>query len=213
MRIVVIGISGAGKSTLAAQLAQDLGVPHVELDALYWEPGWTMASPAAFAARVEAATAGPAWVADGNYRAVRPLLWGRATHLVWLDYGRPVIMTRVIRRSLLRALSGRELWNGNREHWRNLLEPDHPIRYAWRQWAPRRRSWRRCWPVANIPIFPCCACAARPNCPLPARRCCGRPEAARASAPPAPAHGRWPGSSRAPACGCDGPRACPPGRR
>jgi adenylate kinase family enzyme len=140
MRIVVIGISGAGKSTLAAQLAQGLDVPHVELDALHWEPGWTMASPAAFAARVEAATAGPAWVADGNYRAVRPLLWGRATHLVWLDYGRPVVMSRVIRRSLLRALSGRELWNGNREHWRNLLEPDHPIRYAWRQWAPRRRE-------------------------------------------------------------------------
>lgn len=134
MRIVVIGISGAGKSTLAAQLAQRLGVPHVELDALYWEPGWTMA------ARVEAATAGAAWVADGSYRAVRPLLWGRATHLVWLDYGRPVIMTRVIRRSLLRALSGRELWNGNRERWRNLLEADHPIRYAWRQWAPRRRE-------------------------------------------------------------------------
>ncbi|MBC9178693.1 AAA family ATPase [Pseudoroseomonas ludipueritiae] len=140
MRIVVIGISGAGKSTLAAQLARALGVPHVELDALYWEPGWTMASPAAFTERVEAATAGPAWVADGNYRAVRPLLWGRATHLLWLDYGRPVIMSRVIRRSLLRALSRRELWNGNRERWRNLLEPGHPIRYAWRQWAPRRRE-------------------------------------------------------------------------
>lgn len=140
MRIVVIGISGAGKSTLAAQLAQAMGVPPVELDALHWEPGWTMASPAAFAARVEAATAGAAWVADGNYRAVRPLLWGRATHLVWLDYGRPMIMSRVIRRSLWRALSRRELWNGNRERWRSLLEADHPIRYAWRQWAPRRRE-------------------------------------------------------------------------
>jgi adenylate kinase family enzyme len=140
LRIVVIGISGAGKSTLAAQLAGGLGVPHVELDALHWEPGWTMASPAAFAARVEAATAGPAWVADGTYRAVRPLLWHRATHLVWLDYERPVIMARVIRRSLARALSRRELWNGNRERWRSWLEPGHPIRYAWAQWSPRRRE-------------------------------------------------------------------------
>jgi adenylate kinase family enzyme len=140
MRIMVIGLSGAGKSTLARRLARDLGVPHVELDALHWEAGWREARPEAFVARVRAAIAGPAWVVDGNYMVLRPLLWARATHLVWLDYGRPLIMARVIRRSLWRALSRQELWNGNREHWRNLLEPGHPIRYAWRQWAPRRRS-------------------------------------------------------------------------
>ena len=37
-RILVVGTSGAGKSRLAGQLAAALGVPHVELDALYWGP-------------------------------------------------------------------------------------------------------------------------------------------------------------------------------
>ncbi|MBO1075179.1 AAA family ATPase [Roseomonas marmotae] len=140
MRIVVIGISGAGKTSLARQLAQEMQVPHIELDALYWEPGWTAAAPAAFTARAESASAGPAWVADGNYRVVRPLLWARATHLVWLDYPRPLIMARVIRRSVARLLGRRELWNGNRERWRNLLEPGHPIRWAWTQWRPWRQG-------------------------------------------------------------------------
>jgi adenylate kinase family enzyme len=140
MRAVVIGISGAGKSTFARRLAQGIGAPHVELDALHWDPGWTPAPAPVFAARVAEATAGPAWVVDGNYSAVRDLIWPRATHLVWLDYERLPIMARVVRRSVGRALSGRELWNGNREDWRNWWHASHPIRWAWSQWRGRRQA-------------------------------------------------------------------------
>jgi hypothetical protein len=45
-------------------------------------------------------------VVDANYGPVRDIVWTRATHLVWLDYPRPVIMARVIRRSLLRTSCG-----------------------------------------------------------------------------------------------------------
>ena len=42
-------------------------------------------------------------------------------------------MTRVLRRSLMRALSGQELWRGtgNRESIRQWLRKDHPIRWTW----------------------------------------------------------------------------------
>ncbi|HCU2021331.1 TPA: AAA family ATPase [Pseudomonas aeruginosa] len=40
LRVVVVGTSGAGKSTFSAALAARLGCTHVELDRLYWGPGW-----------------------------------------------------------------------------------------------------------------------------------------------------------------------------
>jgi len=80
-------------------------------------------------------------VVDGNYAMVREITWSRATHLVWLDYDRPVIMWRVIRRTFFRAVSRAELWSGNVEHWRSLLRPSHPIRWAWTTWRRRRAEF------------------------------------------------------------------------
>ncbi|HMD62726.1 MAG TPA: hypothetical protein VKF83_01970 [Stellaceae bacterium] len=71
---------------------------------------------------------------------MRDIVWRRATHLVWLDYERPVIMARVISRTLARAVLRTELWAGNREQWRHLLRPSHPIRWAWSTWNRRRRE-------------------------------------------------------------------------
>ncbi len=135
-RVAVVGSSGSGKSAFAARLAQRLAIPHVELDAIAWRPGWVLLSksdPAAFIRLVQDAAAADSWVADGNYSLVQPLILARATHLVWLDYGRSVIMPRVLKRSFLRALSPRELWpgTGNREDFRRWLRPDHPIRWTW----------------------------------------------------------------------------------
>jgi adenylate kinase family enzyme len=40
-RVVVIGTSCVGKTTFARSLAHVLSCPHVELDALHWQPNWT----------------------------------------------------------------------------------------------------------------------------------------------------------------------------
>ncbi len=146
MRVVIVGTSGSGKTTLAKSLAERFALPRIELDALNWGPGWLERSrdePAEFARLVADAVAAEAWVLDGNYSQVRALVWPRATHLVWLDYERPVVMARVIRRSLARAWHGQELWNGNRERWRNMLRPSHPIRWAWNTWRERRAQIER----------------------------------------------------------------------
>jgi adenylate kinase family enzyme len=141
MRVVVVGTSGAGKTTMAKSLAAKLDLPHIELDRLHWEPNWqalTQTNPAEFVRRVNAAIAAESWVCDGNYGIVGDLIWRRATHLVWLDYGRALIMYRVIKRSIARAFDQRELWAGNKEDWRRWMRPSHPMRWAWSTWKGRR---------------------------------------------------------------------------
>jgi adenylate kinase family enzyme len=69
MRIAVVGTPGAGKTTAAKTMAAALGLPHIELDSIHWEPGWralTKADPDEFTRRVSAAVAPDAWVVDGN---------------------------------------------------------------------------------------------------------------------------------------------------
>ena len=144
MRIAVVGTTGSGKTTLASALAAQLALPHIELDSLNWQAGWrdlSRTDPDEFVRRATFAVAADAWVADGNYGLVRDFVWRRATHLVWLDYDRPVIMYRVIWRSLARALLRTELWAGNRERWGHMLRSSHPIRWAWSTWRRRRREY------------------------------------------------------------------------
>ncbi len=116
-RAVVIGTTGTGKTTFAARLAQQLGYPHVELDALFWEPGWKPAPREAFRERVRAATVGECWIADGNYTGkVLDLLWGRADTIIWLDYSLLTIIWQLFKRTMRRVVTQEELWNsGNRE--------------------------------------------------------------------------------------------------
>ena len=147
-RIAVVGTSGAGKSTLGRTLAAALKVPFVELDAINWQAGWrdlNTHDPEEFQRRVAAALSGDAWVSDGNYgAAIGPSVLGRATHLIWLDYERAIVMRRVIWRSLVRVLDRKELWpgTGNRERFKQLFtDKDHPIRWAWRTHASRRARY------------------------------------------------------------------------
>lgn len=139
MRYVIVGTSGAGKSTFAAALAQATGSPHIELDALYWGPEWTAVPHEQFEARVRSATAGERWVADGNYTAVRDVLWARATHIVWLNYGRSIVFPRVFWRTLSRGLLRTQLSHGNRESLRMaFLSRDSVLWWSFSTFARNR---------------------------------------------------------------------------
>ena len=98
-RIVSGGSTCSGKSSLARRLAPLIDAPVVELDALHWAPNWTEAPDDVMRRRVAAATAGDAWVVDGNYGQIRDLTWGQAETIVWLDYSLPVIYRRLLSRT------------------------------------------------------------------------------------------------------------------
>ena len=114
-RIVVIGATGSGKSTIAGKIAQTLDIPHIEFDAYRHGPNWTETPNDVFRERLRQALQGDTWVADGNYRITRDVVWPRATMLVWLDYPIRVVMWRLWWRTIRRTVYRQELWNGNRE--------------------------------------------------------------------------------------------------
>ncbi len=150
-RVHVVGITGSGKTTLARMLASRLHVPHIELDALHWEPGWTEPDLVVFRARVEQALQADGWVVDGNYNKVRDILWKRADTLVWLDYPMPLILWRLFWRTLRRALSRELLWNTNRESLRTAFFSRQSL-FVWA--FTSRRSLRERYSQPLPPEYP-----------------------------------------------------------
>ena len=143
-RVSVVGTSGAGKSTFALALAGVLGVPSLELDSVYHQADWTPLPAEEFRRRVAAVAAEPGWVIDGNYSTVRDLVWDRADTVVWLDLPKRTVMRRVIWRTLRRAAGHVELWNGNRERWRNFFtwdEQESVVAWAWKTHGSLRERY------------------------------------------------------------------------
>jgi adenylate kinase family enzyme len=141
-RIVIAGSSGSGKTTVARRIAAMAALPHVELDALHWEPNWTPAATDVFRSRVDEALSGDAWVVDGGYAQVRDLTWGRAEHMIWLDYTLLRSLYQLTARTFRRRFRNEELWNGNREKLRHFFFSRESL-YLWvlRTHASKRRRY------------------------------------------------------------------------
>lgn len=139
-RIVVIGTSGSGKSTLASQLARHFNTTYVEFDAFRHGPNWVETPDDKFRELLIDALKGDTWVADGNYRVVRDMVWRRATTLVWLDYPVVVPLWRVFWRTMHRGIMRVELWNGNREKlWWHFVTKDSLFLWVIRTHWSRRK--------------------------------------------------------------------------
>ena len=141
-RVAIIATaSGCGKTTFGRALAERLGVPLTELDAIHWQAGWRELDAPELRRRVEPVVAEEAWVIDGSYRGkLGDLVLDRADTVVWLDLPRRVWLPRLVLRTLRRIVLRETLWNGNRE---SLLQAfaggDSLFRFALRN-APRRRQ-------------------------------------------------------------------------
>ncbi len=114
-RFVIVGVTGCGKSTLAERLAKDLALDFIELDALFWKPGWVESDPEEFQKKVADAIRAPRWALAGNYSLVREIVWQRADALIWLDYPFFLVLGRLLRRIWIRSRSRELLWGTNYE--------------------------------------------------------------------------------------------------
>jgi len=153
-RVKVVGNSGTGKTTFARKLAAQLGVPHRELDEVFWGKNWVMREPEEAHQILNdwfTTAANDGWVIDGNWNNrlgdfLEHAPGGGPDAIVWLDYSRAVLMCRLIRRTLGRMVSRRELWNGNTERFSNLFSRDPQVnilRWAWTEHHNYRRQYKK----------------------------------------------------------------------
>lgn len=147
-RIIVVG--GGGKSTLARRLARRLDVPCIELDALFWGPGWTESEDDVFRARIAEATSGDSWIVDGSYSRTYDVHWPRAQLVIWLDYSLPVVFWRVLRRCYRRWRDDELLWGTNRERfWHHFYSRDSLLLFILRRHGPLRRRFQEASALAK----------------------------------------------------------------
>ena len=130
-RINIIGTSGSGKSTFSKALAGALNYPYVEMDQLYWQPGWQGTPDETFFPKLEAALQTDYWVLDGNYTRTASIKWKQVQMVIWLDYPFYIVFMRMIKRVLRRAITREEIWpgTGNRESLMMALGKDSIIRW------------------------------------------------------------------------------------
>jgi adenylate kinase family enzyme len=146
-RITVYGPSGSGKSTLAEELGERLGLPVIDLDHVYHRgPTWDddLTTEEFRAAVGELMAQYPdGWVIAGNYSTVRDLILPHAETAIWLDLPFLTVYRRLAWRTVSRAITGAELFNGNRESLKQtFLSRESMLLWGITAWKLHHRNLR-----------------------------------------------------------------------
>jgi len=141
-RVIIVGPSGAGKTTLARRLSKKLAIPHVELDQLWWRPGWKRLPNEDFEKIVRRELAKGEWVMCGNYSFVREVLWSGADTIIWLNYSFALSFWRCLKRTMRRIIRGECCCNGNRESFsRTFFSRDSVLIWMVKNYIIRKRIY------------------------------------------------------------------------
>jgi adenylate kinase family enzyme len=107
-RVVVLGPGASGKSTLARRLGEITGIPVIELDKIFWQPGLRALPPDHWVRLQQETIAQEQWILDGDlgpYDAVEVRLHAADT-VIFLDFA----LLRCAWRALLRSPERLDFW-------------------------------------------------------------------------------------------------------
>jgi adenylate kinase family enzyme len=100
-RVVILGSGGSGKSTLAVRLGEIMGVPVVELDRIFWQPGLVATPRDRWVEIQQILIREKEWILDGDlgpYDAVEVRLQAADT-IIFVDFSVVRCAWRALRRS------------------------------------------------------------------------------------------------------------------
>lgn len=100
-RVVILGRGASGKSTLAKRLGEITGLPVVELDKIFWQPGLHATPRDKWAGVQTLLVAQSAWIIDGDFGAqdVVETRLRAADTVILLDFSFVRCTWRAVRRS------------------------------------------------------------------------------------------------------------------
>jgi adenylate kinase family enzyme len=107
-RVVILGRGGSGKSTLAAKLGEITGLPVIELDKIFWQPGLHALPLSEWVKMQRSFVAQETWIMDGDlgpYDAVEVRL-SAADTIILLNFG----LVRCAWRALRRGRERSDFW-------------------------------------------------------------------------------------------------------
>ena len=142
-RVVVVGTTGAGKSTFAGKLAEIINGEHYELDRLFWMPDWEKRPKEEYSATLSEMVKAESWVADGNSSPYRKMLWGHADTVIWLDYPFFLNFFRLLGRTMRRAWTKQEVFDGCSESIKSqFFSRDSLILWFLKSYGRRKRTYQ-----------------------------------------------------------------------
>jgi len=137
-RVAILGRGASGKSTLAKRLGEITGLPVVELDGVFWQPGLLATSRNEWAHAQDLLIANERWIMDGDLGpldVVEPRLRA-AEMIIVLDFSLARCTWRAMRRSRERF----DFW------WWVLA-------YRWRSRPVLLKAIADCAPTAELHLF------------------------------------------------------------
>nr|WP_174506690.1 adenylate kinase [Acinetobacter sp. Marseille-Q1620] len=114
-RMNVVGTSASGKTTFSRVLAKKLGLNYIELDDLFWLDDWKETPDTEFFKKiqVEIENSSNGYVIDGNYTRTTYMTWKEIDAVIWLDLPFSINLLQSIKRSVVRALSKKKIWENS----------------------------------------------------------------------------------------------------
>jgi len=153
-RVAVVGCCGSGKSTLARRIAEAKGVPYVCSDALFFcDANWTERPRPEYYQLLEQHLSTDAFAFDGNIGGSQRVVLPRIDTLIWLDYPKPLVMRRLLLRTIRRAWNKEPLYAGSTESWRmSFASKDSILLFAWRHHHEYQRRYETLWQTIDPSI-------------------------------------------------------------